>query len=158
GDGVVEVRIAGVVCRMRVTPRGFEGFGVFRAESHSSATLVREANLSQRRKYLELCPRALMVISARDGKRARAVPANEADARFSGGGEIELRLVDQADLFDACVARFDGLQFWFDQVDPRTDPAIAPYLRQALANMIEPKSLDRRAIVLGQRLAYLLKY
>jgi len=83
---------------------------------------------------------------------------NEPDARFSVAGEIDLRLVDDAELFDTIVARFDGNQFWFDEIDPRTDPAVAPYLRQALGAMSEPKSLDRPALAPGHRIAYLLSY
>ena len=47
--GHVAVRIAGVVCDMRVTPRNFEGFGVFKPQSHAAARLVRPATMSQRR-------------------------------------------------------------------------------------------------------------
>jgi len=162
GGGRVEVRIAGVVCDMRVTPRDFHGFGVFKPQSHASARLVREATMSQRRKYLELFPRVLLVISSRPGEgstTAGAVPSNAADARFSVEGEIELQLIEEAELFETVVARFDGRHFWFDQLDPRADPSAAPFLRQALVNMTEPATVDQRpALSPGQRLAYLLNY
>src|SRR5687768_17512505 len=97
--GHVAVRIAGVVCDLRLTPRDFEGIGVFKPQSHASARLVREATMSQRRKYLQLFPRVLLAISTRAAEgstTAGAVPINAADARFSVDGEIELRLVDEA--------------------------------------------------------------
>jgi hypothetical protein len=156
--GRVGVRIAGVVCEMRVSPRDFAGFGVFRPTSHSAATLVREAKLAERRKYLELFPRVLLIVSSHSPKSTTAVPSNEPDARFSVAGEIDLRLVEEAELFDTIVARFDGSQFWFDQLDSRADPTAAPYLRQALAAMTEPKALDRPAMSPGHRIAYLLNY
>lgn len=160
--GRVQVRIAGVVCDMRVTPRDFEGFGVFKPQSHSAARLVRAATMGERRKYLELFPRVLLVISSRAAEgssTAGAVPSNTADARFNVLGEIDLQLVDEAELFDTIVARFDGRQFWFDQVDPRADPALAPFLRQALVNMTAPATVDERpALSPGQRLAYLVNY
>src|SRR5688500_20219855 len=83
GGGRVQVRIAGVVCDMRVTPRDFHGFGVFKPQSHASARLVREATMSQRRKYLELFPRVLMVVSSprAESNTAAAVPSTAADAR-----------------------------------------------------------------------------
>jgi len=156
--GRVSVRIAGVVCEMRMTPRDFRGFGVFKPSSHSEAKLVRPASLSERRKYLELFPRVLLVISSRSEKATLAVPTNAADSRFQVQGQIEVRLIKEAELFDTIVARFDGSQFWFDQLDPRADPAAAPYLRQALANTTEPKLLDRPGLTPGQRVAYLLNY
>jgi hypothetical protein len=152
-----------VICDMTVTPRDFEGIGVFKPLSHASARLVREATMSQRRKYLALFPRVLLVITTRAAEgstTAGAVPFNAADARFSVDGEIELRLVDEAaELFETVAARFDGRHFWFDEVDPRADPAAAPFLRQALVNMTDPRIVDERpALSPGQRLAYVLNF
>src|SRR5688500_16688417 len=78
--GGVTVRIAGVACQMRITPRDFEGFGVFKPASHSEAKLVREATMGERRKYLALFPRVLLVVSARSSHRTMAVPSNAPDA------------------------------------------------------------------------------
>jgi hypothetical protein len=162
GGGRVGVRIANVVCDIRITPRDFEGFGVFKPESHVSARLARPATMSERRKYLELFPRVSLVIRSRtnESTTAAAVGSNAADARFSAGSETEVRLVEQeVELFDTVMARFDGRHFWFDQLDPRADPSTAPFLRQALVNMIDPALVDQRpALSPGQRLAYLLNY
>src|SRR2546423_14801680 len=81
--GRVNVRIAGVVCAMAVTPRDFRGFGVFEPVSPAQAKLLRPASLSERRKYLELFPRVLLVISSRSASSTAAVPSNAADSRFS---------------------------------------------------------------------------
>jgi hypothetical protein len=158
--GRVGVQIAGVVCQMRVTPREFEGFGVFKAVSHADATLVREATMSERRKYLALFPRVTLIVSSRGQTILGAVPSNLADARFQVLGEILLALAGdgEAELFDTVVARFDGSRFWFDQVDPRADPAAATYLRQAIVAMTDPKRLDRPGLLPGQHLAYLLNF
>jgi hypothetical protein len=161
GGGGVSVRIAGVICAMHVMPRDFEGFGVFRARSHTEAELVREAGLAERRRYLELFPRVSLVICARTKYVASAIPANAADGRFSVEGEIELRLVgaEGIELFDTVVARFDGRYFWLDRLDARADPAIAPHLRRSLANTTEPTAaLDRPALSSGHRTAYWLAY
>src|SRR5262245_13373793 len=113
GGGRVQVRIAGVICDLRVTPRDFEGFGVFEPASHSAARLRRPAPVTERRKYLGLFPRALVIISSRPAgaTTAGAVPSNAADARFSVEGEIALQLIGEVDLFDTVAARFDGRQF-----------------------------------------------
>ena len=86
--GHVAVRIAGVVCNIRVRPPDFQGFGVFRPTSHSDATLLREAKLSERRRYLELFPRVLLVVCRKEQKKTFALPMNSADARFAVQGEI----------------------------------------------------------------------
>ena len=41
--GVVQIRIAGVVCRLKIEPDDFEGWGVFRTKSPTTAELVRPA-------------------------------------------------------------------------------------------------------------------
>src|SRR5688572_23582056 len=143
---------------MRVAPGDFGGFGVFKPVSHSEAKLVREASMGERRKYLALFPRVLLVVSARSSHRTMAVPSNAPDARFSVEGQVDVRLPEDVDIFDTVAVRFDGNQFWFDELDPRADPAAAPYLRQALSNMVEPKLLDRPALTPGHRIAYLLNY
>ena len=161
GGGKVSVRIAGIVCRIDVTPHDFRGFGVFRATSHSTATLVREAKLAERRRYLQLFPRVVMVIARRDAKRGTtlAIPLNPAgETRFRVEGEADVKLCDEGDVFDATVARFDGTHFWFEQPDERADPAAAPYLRQALAKLAAPAELTRPGLMPGQRIAYALNF
>src|SRR5262245_57444053 len=63
--GEVQVRLAGVVMRLRVSPADFRGFGVFRPTSPSTAQLVRSASLAQRRDYLALFPLVRLVLCKR---------------------------------------------------------------------------------------------
>ena len=52
--GEVQVRIAGVICRLAIEPRDFQGWGVFKPASHSQAKLVRAATLSERQRTLSI--------------------------------------------------------------------------------------------------------
>src|SRR5205809_500920 len=87
----VQVRIAGVRCRLRADPADFEGWGVFRPASHAVARLVRLASMAERRRYLALFPAVAMVLvrpDTTDGAAETtaptwlAVPAHGADGRF----------------------------------------------------------------------------
>src|SRR5438105_2065884 len=73
--GVVQVRIAGVICRLGVQPADFEGWGVFQPISHSQAKLVRSATLTERRRYLELFPLARLILARQQNEEWLAVPA-----------------------------------------------------------------------------------
>lgn len=160
GQGV-QVRIAGVRCRLRVEPADFQGFGVFKPLSHAAARLVRAATMGQRRLYLELFPAVSLLLCARqggDGDQWLALPANRGDGRFEVEGFVPVRLVEEAELFDTVRARFDGAQFWFDEADPRSDPGAAAYLREALARAAPPRTLDRPGLSAGQRDAYAAVY
>jgi hypothetical protein len=156
GQGV-QVRIAAVRCQLRVEPADFQGFGVFRPLSHVVARLVRPATMVQRSQYLELFPAVSLLLCARQGQEGNdwlALPANRGDTRFVVEGFVPVRLVEEAELFDTVWARFDGSRFWFDELDSRTDPGAAAYLREALGRMAPPRTIDRPGLTAGQREAY----
>jgi hypothetical protein len=156
--GMVQVRIAGVVCRLSITPRAFEGWGVFRPTSHKAARLVRQATLSERQRYLELLPRVWLILCGREQSRWLAILAHQGDVRFRINGIVLVRLVEEAELFDVVVTRFDGAQFWYEGADDRSDPGAAAYLRKALESLTEPLALDRPGLTVEQRTAYALQY
>jgi hypothetical protein len=156
--GVVQVRIAGVVCRLMVRPDDFEGWGVFRPVSPTTAELVRPARLSERRQYLELLPLLRMIVCLRDGDQWLALPAHRADTRFRIEGLVPVRLIEEPQLFEVIQTRFDGAQCWYDGPDTRRDPGTAAYLREALGRMVEPGQLDRPGLTPEEKEAYVVNY
>ncbi|HUG94406.1 MAG TPA: hypothetical protein VML55_26480 [Planctomycetaceae bacterium] len=158
GGGTIHTRIAGVVCRLRITPPDFEGWGIFRPTSHSSAELVRAAGLAERRRYLDLFPLVRLILCARRDGLWLARPAHEGDRRFRIDGLVPVRLAEDAQQFEIVQARFDGANFWFDSADPARDPATAAYLRRALNDTTAPNLLDRPGLTPEERSAYALNY
>ena len=156
--GVVQIRIAGVVCRLKIEPDDFEGWGVFRAKSPTTAELVRPARLAERQQYLALLPLLRLVVCLREGDRWLGLPAHRADTRFQIHGLVHVRLIDEVQLFEVIQARFDGSQCWHDGPEPRHDPRAAAYLREALAGMIEPEQLSRPGLTAEERAAYAINY
>jgi hypothetical protein len=154
--GEVRVRVAGVICRLHIQPANFEGFGVFRPRSHSEAQLVRPARLAERHRYLNLFPLARLILAARDEEQWLAMPAYRADSRFRIAGLVPVRLVEEAQLFEVIESRFDGVHFWYAGVEPRWDAARGAYLRQALAQEVEPAALERAGLTAEEREAYAL--
>jgi hypothetical protein len=156
--GTVQVRIAGVICTLRIQPAEFEGWGVFRPVSHSDARLVRQANLSERQLYLELFPLVRLIVAGRREEQWLALPAHRADSRFQIDGLIPVRLVEEVQLFEVIETRFDGSQFWYAAPDQRWDPAMASYLRQELGRLTPPEKLQRTGLTSEERTAYALNY
>jgi hypothetical protein len=156
--GVVQISIAGVLCRLKVQPGDFEGWGVFRPTSPRTAELVRPARLIERRQYLDLLPSLRMIVCRREGDGWLAIPAHRADARFRIDGLVPVRLIEQAQLFEVLLCRFDGALCWYDEMDPRVDPGAAAYLREALGRMAGPEQLERPGVTAEQRTAYVLNY
>ncbi len=99
-----------------------------------------------------------MIVCVRERDRWLAIPAHRADARFRIEGLVPVRLVEEAQLFDVLLTRFDGAQCWYDGPEPRRDPATAAYLRDALARMVEPDQLARPGLTAEERAAYSVNY
>ena len=156
--GVVRLRIGGVICRLKVDPDNFEGWGVFRPTSPTTAALVRPAGLAERQRYLDLLPLLRVVVCLRENDQWLAIPAHRGDTRFRIAGLLPVRLVEEAQLFEVLATRFDGAQCWYDGPDPRRDPATAAYLRDALSRMVEPEQLSRPGLTAEERAAYVLNY
>jgi hypothetical protein len=153
GGGEVRVRIAGAVCRMRIQPRAFAGWGVFRPASFTLAQFDREATLAERRQYLQLFPAARMILVRRVGETWIAMPGQR-DDRFAIDGDVIVHGVDDADAFDTAIVRFDGERFWFDEVDPQAEPSTAAYLRESIVTLLDPRRLTRPGLTPAQRTAY----
>jgi len=138
----VRVRLAGVVCTLRVEPAAFQGWGVFQPVTLAQARLVRLASLRERTAYLSLFPRVRFVLCRRTNDQWYGLLAG-ADSRFHlvAAGPVPLQLVDCRQLFDTVVCRFDGSQFWWEQPEPRRAKP-AEQLREALAGLREPEALE----------------
>jgi hypothetical protein len=154
----VQVRIAGIICKLKVQPVDFEGWGIFRPISYNEARLVRPCRLAERQRYLELFPLVRLVLAGRQNDQWFALPAHQADTRFRVEGLIPVRLVEDAQLFEVVESRFDGAQFWYAGSDPRLDPATAAFLRQALDQMVHPDKLSRPGLTPEERAAYTTNY
>jgi hypothetical protein len=154
----VRLRIAGVVCQLKVTPANFEGWGVFRPKSTVTAEWVRPARLAERRQYLDLLLMLRLILCQRQDNQWLAIPASHADTRFRFDGLIPVRLVEEAQLFEVVISRFDGAQCWYDGPDPCRDPGAAAYLREALSAMVEPRHLSRPGLTAEERTAYARNY
>ena len=156
--GTVRVQIGGMVCKVRIEPADFEGWGVFQPVSHTEAILEREASLAERRKYLELFPMIRQIVCRRAGHTWFGAAASFGDTRIRMEGLAPLQLATEIQLFDCVRTRFDGTQFWFEEVDMRHDPGASAYLRSALCDETPPENLDRKGLTAEERAAYELNY
>ena len=156
--GLVRVRIGGVLCKIRINPKDFEGWGVFQPTSHSEATLVRQPSLVERRSYLQLFPMIRLIICRRAGETWYGSAASFGDGRINLEGLAPLQMAEEVQLFDCVRTRYDGSQFWFDELDMRHDPGTSAYLRSELDSQTPPDDLARRGLTAEERAAYELNY
>jgi hypothetical protein len=166
GHNFVVVRIAGIVCRLRVkSRRPFTGWAVIRALSTSQAEFVRPANLGEIANYLALFPlvRLILLHSEQEGELRTwiARSAQQGDQRFNIAGPVPLRLAEEGmERFETVIARFDGHEFWYERRDSTRDPALAAYLREQLGKETssglppKPEDLHKRGLSREERQAY----
>lgn len=151
----VGVRIAGVVCSLRVEGAEREGWMLLRPLTTDRARVVRPAALAEVRACLRLFPAVRLIALARDGGRWLALPAHAKTPRVRSDGPVGLLLAEEGvQPFDAVIARFDGRFFWYERRDTRRNPALAASLRQALDAETAPGDLRRSGLSPEERAAY----
>lgn len=156
--GQVRVRIAGVVCTLRVTGRPDPGWAILQPLSLDRARVIGQPGLRQIGNYLDLFPALRLLLLARTGRAWLAVPAHRGDHRFHIDGPVPVYLVTGAHPFQRIVARYDGANFWFQELDRRRNPAIAAYLRDALDAWTPPAELRRPTLTVEERASYDIAY
>ena len=94
--GIVQIRIAGVVCRLTVQPADFEGLGRLPPDLREHGRAGPPARLAERQQYLELLALVRLILCHREDNQWFAVPAHRADSRFRIEGLVPVRLVEDA--------------------------------------------------------------
>jgi hypothetical protein len=154
----VRVRIAGIVCTLRVVGQADPGWAILRPLALDRAQVIGKPGLRQVRDFLALFPALRLLLVVRSGRDWLAMPAHRGDRRFLLDGPVPVHLVIGAEPFQCVVARFDGSHFWYQGVDRRRNPAIAAYLRAALVAEMAPDDLHKPTMTAEEREAYRLAY
>ncbi len=151
----VTVRIAGIVCRLRVDNQRFEGWAILHPLSTSRARIVRAAHLAEVATYLKLFPAKRLIAVLREDRRWYGLTAQQSDTRFRLDCPVPIWLAEESiQPFETLIARFDGRFFWYERRDPRRNPALAAYLRQALNEKVAPDALRKPGLSAEERAAY----
>jgi hypothetical protein len=158
--GRVHVRIAGIVCTLRVVGHAEPGWAILKPLSLKRARVVDQPSLRQVRDYLSLFPafRLLLLSRTEEEHNWLALPAHQGDTRLQTDGPVPLHLATGVEPFQQVIARFDGARFWFQEIDRRRSPAMAAYLRQAMAAETPPDALHKPTLTAEERGAYQLAY
>jgi hypothetical protein len=152
--GGVQVRVAGIVLRLAVTPAEFEGWAVLKPVDQCRARVVAGAKLSQVKEYLAVFPRVRLVLCEKRAAGWWGISAGDADRRFRLEGPVPVLLAEDVQTFDTVRTRWDGTRFLFESRDPGRDPSVPAYLRKSLEARAEPASLVRPTLTPQERMAY----
>lgn len=168
GRGVM-VSIAGIQCRIEhiqgLPEPHYAGWAVLRALSAFEAAFQRSAGLKECADYLALFPAVRLILLEPAADHWLAAPAHRGDRRFDIQGPVRLLLPAEGLLpFETVIARYDGRLFWYDRRDPRSNPALAAYLREELSRRDAqnlppaPEQLRKKGLSREQREVYGLRW
>jgi hypothetical protein len=147
----------GMLYRFRI--KGFKdaGIGLFHPTSPNDAEFVSDAPFDQARTYLDALPKTLLVLSYQTEQGWIALPLSEESTRKTLGiaGPVLVLNVSDAQRFDPIVARFDGVNFWFDELFTGADPVKADEMR-ALFQKGFQGNVNVKGVVPEERDAYSL--
>jgi hypothetical protein len=118
--GLVKTSVANMIYTFKTQPDNFAGWGIFKPLDNQIAEVINEANLPQIARYLQLLkPLRLRLAYQLEGQSWLAYPINEADMvqRFKKAQPVVIHLVTEGSNFESIIARFDGGNFWFEEVD-----------------------------------------
>jgi hypothetical protein len=150
GAARVLVRIAGVICQLRVSyglPDDFTGWAIFQSISMNEAVCSRRAKLTEIAHYLEMLPPFHLILVQSERTHWLALPASRGDIRFLFRQPVRVWLVNEGlQQFDSIIARFDGRSFWFDHRDPLRNPSLAAYLRRQMRLFEAFPALERSSL------------
>jgi len=160
GCPVVRVSIGGMIRTLPVRPEDFEGWGIFecRGRKRKTARMVGNPTGDDIDGYLSMLPsmKFRLCLCPGDDSNWVAYPCNEDSARkrFGVCEPVVVRLVDGATKFDAIIARYDGIKWWFDSLDMSDNLLIVEELRQLSSAMSPPYSIRIKGLTPEMRKAY----
>lgn len=154
--GLVRALVSGLVYSFNVSPREFEGWGIFRTKSEREAQLVQEASLESISEYLRPFPPSRLRLCYRlRGGAWLAFPVNESHATPSRDAlPFVLHLVRDGQEFEQVVARSINGVWWFEELDRRSSPQEAESLREALRSRTAPDRLRLKGLTPEMRACY----
>lgn len=153
----VRVRIAGIILNLKVQPKKFQGWGVFRCIKQHTAKFVKEPTLSQRQEYLNLFPKFSLVVCRNVEGNFFGVPA-VSSSNYKVKGQVPISLPEEIRLFDTVDVRWDGVNFWFEGQSSFRTSKIASELRDLLVLETNPDKVDISGMTQEERLAYRLAF
>lgn len=160
GCPLVRVSLGGMLKTLPVRPDDFQGWGTFecRGRKRKTARMVREPSRDEIDSYLSRLPSMKFRLCLCPGEDSNwvAYPCNgEAmRKRFGACEPVVIRLVDGATKFDAVVARYDGIKWWFDSLDMSDNLLIVEELRQFSLAKKTPDSIRIKGLTPEMRKAY----
>ncbi len=127
------VKFDGVNYEFRITGFTGSGIGIFKPIDHSCARYTKNAEWESARAFMDILPKLHLILCYETDQGWVAFPMNTESTkkRFAFTGEVVVKGVTDAERFDVVTTRFDGVQFWFDDIFSGADMIKSDAMREA---------------------------
>ena len=156
----VATHIGGMVYTFTI-PSEASGWCRIKPKDSKTAIVTGKANLSEREEYLKKLNKIRLVIAIKKEGIFYGLPDKANKYGFKVDELLPIFLCDDSVMcFDRIIARYDGANIWFDQVDQGNDPSKSEYLRHCEAKImiangpITPDKLVCSGLTLEEKLAF----
>jgi hypothetical protein len=155
----VATRIHGIVYKFKILHVPQPGWYDIKPVDKKTAKTKKIAELSDIENYLKHLQKIRLVLVMKKNNVYFAIPDKSNSQKFSIDQLIPVYLFDDTVLdFDRIIARFDGANFWFHQIDSSNDPSKSTYLREQLLKFSDPKKIGFTGLTLEEKIAYSFRF
>lgn len=159
GNDAVAAYVMGMVYTFSIRPPEKPGWYLFKPSSVKRAEICGDADLPDVEAYLSRLPKVRVAIFRKVGNVYQGMPEKSNGAGLGHTVPVSVFLVDDlADDFDRVVCRHDGVNLWYDRVDPSNDPSKGDHLRKSFAKLSDPKSIRYKGLTFEEKAAYAMRF
>ena len=149
-NNVVATRIDNLVYTFKV-PKTSPGWYRFKPIDNKSVKIVGEADYLDKSSYLSRLNKIRLTVVIKRKNVYQCIPDKNNKYGLSVQDLIPVYLHDDTVLdFDHIIARYDGVNIWFESTDINSDPLKADYLRESLDKYLSPSSLKFEGLTVEQ--------
>lgn len=136
----IVVRVNGAALYLRVNPKKFHGWGVFKYDgNHKSATFIKEPSMQQKRLYLENFPKIRLIICSHNEKMTIGSKLYN-DGRY-GFDATSIFFAENISLFDVVDVRDCGGRFYYE-THARGHSSYVDVVKNAFAEETSPDKVN----------------
>ena len=156
-NDIVATRIDGLIYKFNIK-KTEPGWYKIRPVNSKKARIVGTADIDEKEKYLKCLGKLRLTLTLKRDNVYLAVPDKNNKYGLPSNELIPVLLFDDAVLdFDRIIARYDGVNVWFEGVDFNNDPTKADYLRGSLEKHLDPKKIKFADLTFEEKLSYTLR-
>jgi hypothetical protein len=154
---LVATRVDGMLYTFKI-PQAKPGWYRIKPTGTKHARIAGEADFSEIEQYLKIFDKIRLVVALRKEGVYYSVPDKANKFGIKPQDLIPVFLTDDSVMdFDRVIARYDGVNFWFERVDTANDPIKSEYLRNNLEKLLEAPKLKCPGLTFEEKLAYTLR-